>query len=157
MPSQLAQSPSAQKTGRINRALFNAAKFPCETQLPIRFDDLDMLKHVNNVAIVALLQEARVHFGREMALPPLGEGLRMVVAAMNVEYAGKITYPGMVDIRSGISGVGRSSFTFAQLILQDGQSAAYSQITMVVTDANGPAPIPEDFRHAIENCSPGPC
>jgi acyl-CoA thioester hydrolase len=156
MPLQPVQTSPAGKPGRIDRARFDSAIFPLVMELPIRFDDLDVLWHVNNVAIIALMQEARVHFSREMALPPLGHGLRTVVAAMNVEYAGEMTYPGMVEIGSGIASIGRSSYTFAQMIRQNGQGAVYSQITMVVTDADDPAPIPDSFRHAIEKCRIAP-
>jgi acyl-CoA thioester hydrolase len=155
MPAQPVQSPPAGNPGRINRTLFDSANFPSTMEMPIRFDDLDVLWHVNNVAIIALLQEARVHFNREMALPMLAQGLRTVVGAMNVEYAGEMTYPGVVKIHSGISTIGRSSYAFAQLIRQNGQSAVYSQITMVVTDINGPTAIPDDFRGAIGKCSIG--
>jgi acyl-CoA thioester hydrolase len=147
------QGHAAGKPGRIDRARFDSASFPSVMQLPIRFDDLDVLWHVNNVAIIALLQEARVHFNREMALPPLAGSLRTVVAAMNVEYAGEMTYPGDVEIHSGMSSIGRSSYTFAQLIRQNGHGAVYSQIIMVVTDAQGPAAIPDELRHAIGKCS----
>ncbi len=152
MPLQPVQNSPAAKSGRIDRARFDSATFPSVMELSIRFDDLDVLWHVNNVAIIALLQESRVHFNRELALPPLGHGQRTVVAAMNVEYASEMTYPGLVEIGSGIASIGRSSYTFAQRIRQNGQGAVYSQITMVVTDANGPSPIPHAFRHAIEKC-----
>lgn len=140
------------KPGRIDRARFDAAHFPSTAQLALRFDDLDVLMHVNNVSIIALLQEARVHFHRDMALPPLGNGLRTVVGGMNVEYGGELTYPGVIDASSGILAVGRTSYTFAQLLRQNGQAAVYSQVTMVITDANGPAQIPDSYRQALEAC-----
>ena len=149
MSASTREATVAAKPARIDRGHLDAATFPCTFEMAVRFDDLDVLWHVNNVAIIALLQEARVHFNREMALPAPGEGLRTVVGAMNVEYAGEITYPGTVQVHSGILGIGRSSYTFAQLIRQNGQSAVYSQITMVITNATGPAPIPEALRQAI--------
>ena len=149
------QASSAQVTpqaaaGRIDRAWFDTARYPSVMELPIRFDDLDVLWHVNNVAVISLLQEARVHFNRTMALPPLGADLRTVVAAMVTEYGGELNYPGTIAISSGVLRLGRTSYTFGQLIRQNGVSAVYSQITMVMTDANGPAALPESFRSAIE-------
>lgn len=136
--------------GRIDRKRFDSAEFPAQVALPIRFDDLDVLWHVNNVAIIALLQEARVHFNRTMPLPPLADGMRTVVGAMTVEYGGELTYPGGVEVKSGIMDIGRTSYTFGQLIRQNDQSTVYSQITMVVTDKAGPTPIPQPFRSALE-------
>lgn len=146
-------SPQPNQTlskGRIDRARFDAASFPAVIDLPIRFDDLDVLWHVNNVAIIALLQEARVQFNRTTASLSLPEGLRTVVGAMAVEYGGELTYPGIAQISSGIIAIGRTSYTFAQLIRQNGKSAVYSQITMVVTDAHGSAAIPDSVRAIIE-------
>ena len=144
---------SVVKPARIDRKRLDTAKFPSVAQVPIRFDDLDVLWHVNNVAIIALLQEARVQFNSEMALPPLGVGLRTVVGAMNVEYAGEMTYPGTVEVCSGILSIGRSSYTFGQMIRQNGHSTVYSYITMVVTDAAGPAAIPDFYRQAMSERS----
>lgn len=146
MTPPTAGATPAVKPGRIDRARLEAASFPSILMLPIRFEDLDVLRHVNNVSVIALLQEGRVHFSSEMALPPLGDGLRTVVGAMNVEYAGEMIFPGLVEVRSGILAIGRTSYTFAQMIRQNGQSTVYSYVTMVITDAAGPAAIPEDYR-----------
>ena len=143
----------AAKPGRIDRAYLDAATFPSVLEMPIRFEDLDVLWHVNNVSVIAFLQEARVHFQRTMTLPPLGEGLRTVVGGMTVEYAEEMTYPGKVSISSGIWAIGKSSYSFAQLIRQNGKSTVYSQITMVITGTNGPAVIPQPLRQALIECS----
>jgi len=146
-------SPQASRNvapGRIDRAHFEAATFPSVIELPIRFDDLDVLWHVNNVAIIALLQEARVQFNRAIASLALPEGLRTVVGAMMVEYGGELTYPGTAEVSTGILALGRTSYTFGQLIRQNGNAAVYAQITMVVADGNGSAAIPADVRSAIE-------
>ena len=145
----MANNTQSAPSTRLDRAWYDAATFPLQLDMPIRFDDLDVLWHVNNVAVIALLQEARVHFNREMALPALGDGLRTVVAAMQVEYGAEMTYPGAVEIHSGIHAIGRSSFHFAQFIRQHGQGTVYSRITMVTTDAQGPVPVPEAFRQAV--------
>ncbi len=136
--------------GRIDRARFDSATFPSVIELPIRFDDLDVLWHVNNVAIIALLQEARVQFNRAISSLALPDGMRTVVGAMTVEYGGELTYPGLVEISSGIVAIGRTSYTFGQMIRQNGKGAVYSQITMVVTNTNGSAAIPDGVRSAIE-------
>ncbi len=144
------ESAMAAKPGRIDRSRFDTANFPSVMELPVRFADLDVLWHVNNVAVISLLQEARVHFNREMSLPSFKHGHRSVVAAMNVEYAGELNFPGMVEIATGILGLGRTSFTVAQMISQNGQAAVYSQVTMVVTGDSGAAPLPEAMRAAME-------
>lgn len=139
----------APQSARIDRALLDGAIFPATMTMPVRFDDLDVQWHVNNAASVIMLQEARICFTRDMALPPFSDTLRMVVGAMMVEYAHEITYPGDVEIGSGILRVGNSAFTFGQLIRQNGKPCVYSQVTMVMTGPGGSQPIPDAFREII--------
>lgn len=139
-------------TARLDRAFYESASFPARMTLPVRFDDLDVQSHVNNAAAVAMLQEARIAFHRMMGLPS-PDRIRTVVAAMTVEYVRELNYPGTVDIGTGIVSIGRSSYTFVQILRQDGAMAVCSRTTMVVTSANGASPIPSDLEAAIrERC-----
>jgi len=138
-------------SGRIDRACLDAATFPDTITMPVRFDDLDVLWHVNNAAAVVMLQEARVLFGINLALPALHDiGLRSVVVAMNVEYAAEINHPGPVEISSGLLRLGTTSFTFAQVIRQDGVGCVYATVTLAVTGDSGVAPLPASWRQIHE-------
>lgn len=142
---------SATITGRIDRARLDAATFPDTIAMPVRFDDLDVLWHVNNAAAVVMLQEARVLFGINLALPHLHDiGLRSVVVAMNVEYAAEINHPGPIEISSGILRLGTTSFTFGQLIRQNGVACVYATVTLAVTGESGAVPLPESWRQVHE-------
>ena len=136
--------------GRLDRARLEAATYPDVITVPLRFDDLDINWHVNNAAAVILLQEARARFHTNLSLPKLGEGYRSVIAALSVEYAAEITYPQDIEISTGILRIGTSSFTFAQLIRQNGVTCIYSTCTAVVSKSQGPAPLPESWRKTHE-------
>ena len=137
--------------GRIDRARLDAASFPDSISMPVRFDDLDVQWHVNNAAVVVMLQEARVLFGINLALPHLHDlGLRSVVVAMNVEYAAEINHPGPVEISSGILRLGTTSFTFAQVIRQNGVGCVYATVTLAITGDSGAVPPPAIWRQAHE-------
>jgi acyl-CoA thioester hydrolase len=137
-------------TSRIDRAMLATAQYPNVITLPVRFDDLDVLWHVNNASAIVMLQEARVLYTRGLALPPIESfGLRTVVGAMTVEFAGELNYPGVVEIASGILRLGNSSYTFAQVIRQDGKDCVYSLVTMVVSGPDGGVPIPDPLRTAL--------
>ena len=138
-------------SGRIDRARLETAQFPDVITLPLRFDDLDINWHVNNGSAVILLQEARVRFNTNLSLPKLGDGYRSMVVALNVEYANEINYPQNVEVSSGILRIGTSSFTFAQVIRQNGVACVYSTVTVVVTKEQGPVPLPEDWRAIHED------
>ena len=137
--------------GRIDRARFEVATWPDTISLPVRFDDLDVLWHVNNAAAVIMLQEARVMFGINLALPKIEDfGVRSVVAGQTIEYAAEITFPGAVEIRSGILALGRTSFTFAQQIRKDGVGCVFATVTLVCTGEQGTAALPEGWRNVYE-------
>lgn len=134
---------------RLDRAFFDRATFPNTLNMPVRFDDLDVLWHVNNGSVITFLQEARIAFTRELGSPPAPEGIRSVVGGITVEYAAEINFPGSVEIASGVLRVGRTSYTVAQRIRQNGQSAVYAFVTMVISGPDGATPIYDSLREAI--------
>lgn len=75
----------------------------------VRFQDLDPLNHVNNVAFFSLMETARVEFLRGQAKSLFGS---MVIARSECDYLGEIRGgTRSVDITISIEKVGTSSFT----------------------------------------------
>jgi acyl-CoA thioester hydrolase len=136
--------------GRIDRHRFDTIDFSIRVEVPIRFDDLDTLGHVNNAAAAVILQEGRVGFNQRAALSALGPALRPVVASLRIEFAAELQYPGVVQVCTGILEIGRTSFTMAQVARQNERSALYAEVTLVLIGASGPEPIPEQLRSALE-------
>ena len=142
---------------RVDRARLEAALLPdpvfaARMIVPTRFDDLDILGHVNNVSVVVILQEARVDFNRLTGSRPDTTGLRMMAAGLTVEFAGEMHHPEPVEVLTGVLAIGRTSFTLGQVIRQSGRTSAYSEATMVFADTNGPAQIPAMIRARLEDC-----
>lgn len=135
---------------RIDRARLDAAREPVLFETPVRFDDLDVQGHVNNAAAVVLLQEARVDFNRATRLFELTGPLRVLVAALSVEYAGEMRHPGIVSIATGVLAIGRTSVTVGQVARQEGRPCLYAEGVMVMADASGPAAIPDTLRALYE-------
>ncbi len=133
---------------RIDRALFDAGIFPVTVTVTTRFDDLDLQNHVNNVAVVALLQEARVAFNAQVGGAEFGLG--RVVASLNVDYAGELFHPAPVEVAAAVLQIGRSSITLAQRVRQSGRSAVYAEVTLVTTQGGKPAAIPANLRDRYE-------
>lgn len=135
---------------RIDRARLDSGIFPVRLIMQTRFDDLDFQGHINNVAVVVLLQEARVDFNRQVGLRGDMAGLRIMAAGFTVEYAGELRYPEPVETASGVLAVGRTSFTLGQVMLQKDMPKAYSEATLVFADDSGPAAIPDAIRRRLE-------
>jgi acyl-CoA thioester hydrolase len=135
---------------RIDRAALDTANFPASVVIPTRFADLDFQGHVNNAAVPIILQEARVDFNKALDMRGHLGSLRPMVAGISIEYAAELTHPGEIEILTGISKIGRTSFTLQQVARQNGRSAIYAETTLVISDANGTAPLPDGLRRNLE-------
>lgn len=135
---------------RIDRAALDNANFPAAVTIPTRFADLDLQGHVNNAAVPVILQEARVDFNTAVDMRSQLGGLRPMVAGITIEYAAELTHPGEIEILTGVSKIGRTSFTLQQVVRQRGRTAIYAETTLVIADATGAAALPEGLRCNLE-------
>jgi acyl-CoA thioester hydrolase len=140
---------------------------PLTGTVALRWVDTDQYGHVNNVAIVRLLEEARVrlfglpgldvHTGAAPLLTAaLGDGSSTVVVGQQVEYAREIVYRGQsLDAEGWIARLGTRSITLALRLLQEGQEHVVATVTVVVLAASAaggsprPRPLSDDERLAL--------
>ena len=117
----------------------------------VRFSDVDVYGHVNNVKYFEYFQEARIRLmvaqGRE-----LGDGFHLVVAQTDVDYKRPILFrPEPYECRTWVASVGRTSAVFESVVLDGDQVLARARVVGVCIDsATGrPAPVPEAYRAAV--------
>jgi acyl-CoA thioester hydrolase len=108
--------------------------FPGRAGDVIRFGDLDPQGHVNNTVFATFFETGRVAFLREPDNPLNAPETTTVLAQLDISFLKELHYPGSVEIGTGISHIGRTSFTFAQAIFRDGACAATARATMVMID-----------------------
>lgn len=111
----------------------------------VRFGDLDLLGHVNNVAYYALMETARVEFLRSSAAALFGH---VVIAHSECDYLAEIRGgTRSVDVTVSIEKVGRTSFTVLHEIRDGDRLAAVGRTVQVVRDDEGrPRPITDEER-----------
>ncbi len=114
--------------------------------VPVRWGDLDAYGHVNNVAIMGLLEQARVQaFWAPGApvLPPLAAGspVQVVVADAHVSYRRAISYVQAVDVAVTVPRVGGASFVIGYEIVVDGVSAVTATTTLALIDVATSRPL----------------
>jgi len=108
------------------------AAYPHHDVIQTRFQDLDVLGHINNVAWAALFETARVRFYHRLSA--LGPGRnRGLVANVEINYLGEGNFPAEMTIVSGIGRLGTRSWQTLSLALQDGKSLATCDVTIVST------------------------
>jgi acyl-CoA thioester hydrolase len=118
------------------------------TQVVLRFSDMDVMGHVNNVAFVSFYQEARVRFhqylyGKEAAS---ADADRLILAHLSVDFLREAHHPGTVDIGLGVLRTGRTSYTLAMAMFEGDECLGLSDAVMVTAGAAGPEPIRDDVR-----------
>ncbi len=122
-----------------------------EMALQLRWGDMDINNHINNVQFARLFEESRV---RSFAtwLPDRPADYSMVVARQDIVFTATLDY-GLdpVTVRTCVGRVGTASFTMVlTLIDPTGQTCAVAETTMVSVDGVGrPRPIPDAVREVI--------
>lgn len=114
----------------------------------VRFSDVDVYRHVNNVAYFEYFQEARIHVMLAFDLAETS-GLHFVVVHIDVDYRRPLVLrEEPYDCRTWISRVGRSSVVFESVIVDDGAELARCRVVGVCIDsASGkPTPVPDEYR-----------
>jgi acyl-CoA thioester hydrolase len=136
---------------RIDRARLENGVFPHRCQIATRFSDLDQIGHVNNVAAAEILQEGRALFVRAAGLLTGDPRPQVVVASSLIEFASDLLSPDPVEVSTGLLEIGRTSFRLGQIARQGSSIGLYAEIVQVLRDAQGPLPIPADWRTKLES------
>jgi acyl-CoA thioester hydrolase len=132
-------------------ALLDPARYPYSCGIATRFADLDTNMHVNNVALVSMLEDSRVRFHAACGFHVGQQGWTSMVASLAIEYLAQAHYPEPLEVHCAAASVGRTSYRICQLVCQSGQSVAFSQGVMVCVREGQPHPLPQSF---IESAKP---
>ena len=127
----------------------NPASYPYTDTIQTRFQDLDPLGHINNVAMAALFESARVRFNRMMGLAAWA-GHRWLVARVEINYIAEGQFPADMEIATGIGEIGTRSWHILSAAFQGGAVIATCDTVIVMSNAGGATAFPDDFRAALE-------
>lgn len=108
--------------------------FPHQTFDKIRYADTDRQGHVNNAVFSTYLETGRAEILYGIELPVLAEDSSYVIVALNINYEKEITWPGKVDIGTGILKIGNSSIKIFQKLFHNNESAASAETVIVQVD-----------------------
>ncbi len=94
---------------RPDPSRLNPMAYPHSERIQTRFQDLDPLGHINNVAMAALFESGRVRFNHAMGLSGW-KGHRWLVARIEINYLAEGNFPADVEIATGIGEIGTRSW-----------------------------------------------
>ncbi len=127
--------------------------FHFSTTVEVRWRDIDAMNHVNNAVYFTYLEQARVHYLRELGLvPDVPSGIGFILAEASCQFKSPLTLGERVTIYIRVSELGRSSFAFAYRIEgEEGRLAAEAHTTQVRYDyeKRRSVPLSDAWRQAI--------
>ena len=126
--------------------------YPARTYDKVRFADTDRTGHVNNAAFATFSETGRAEFLFHPENPVYSPGNSFSLASLNMNLLAEISFPGTVDIGTGITKVGNSSIHLVQGIYQNGLLCATVE-TVVVHITGHPArscPLREESREILK-------
>ena len=93
---------------RPEPALLDPARYPFTHAATTRFADVDPNQHLNNVALAAMMEDARVRFNLAIGSAiKIGER-RAMVASIGMDYLAQGHFPDPVSVHCAIEGIGRT-------------------------------------------------
>lgn len=131
-------------------ALLDPARYPFSCEIATRFADLDTNKHLNNVALASIIEDARVRFHAASGYHIAMADWSAMVVNLTIDYLGQGFYPAPVTVHSGAMGIGRTSYGLAQLVTQGDRVVALARSVMVCVSDNQPFPVPDQFRESVK-------
>lgn len=131
---------------RPDAALLDPARYPFAHAITTRFADIDPNRHLNNVALAAMMEDARVRFNMAQGgAIKIGERRAMVVSVA-MEYLAQGHFPDPVTVHCAVESVGRTSWSVVQLLVQNETAVAFARSALVAIANDRPALIAEDYR-----------
>jgi acyl-CoA thioester hydrolase len=136
---------------RYDPRLLESHRYPLHRVLETMFCDMDVQRHVNNVAIVRYFEEGRSSLRRAVDTRCSGVAGSVVLARFDVLYLREVSYPGTVEVAIGTGRVGTSSYEVVAALFQDGQCAALSWATSSrrTADRSAKQPLGDPERAAL--------
>ncbi len=123
-------------------ALLDPARYPFVCEIATRFGDLDINRHLNNVALVAIIEDGRVRLNHVSGFHGGTAGVSTMVASFAIEYLGQAWYPKPLAVHAAVTHVGRTSFVVQQLVRQEDRIIGFARSTIVFVANNRPTAIP---------------
>ncbi|HKX22333.1 MAG TPA: acyl-CoA thioesterase [Rhizorhapis sp.] len=124
--------------------------YPFQVAVSTRYQDLDVMGHVNNVAMAAMFETGRIHFHHSLGQHPRDKGVRWLVAAVDMAYVNEAHFPEDMVIASGIGRIGTTSWHIYSAAFQDDECVAVCDTVMVARGPEGRRIIGDDIREMMQ-------
>jgi len=125
-----------------------SAHYPVVREVTTRISDMDGYGHLNGIRIGLFYEDARASF-YSVAFEGI-ERPRFFVAQLTIQYLAEGHWPGTVQVGTGISRIGNSSFEMAQGLFMDGRCLGLCETILVYAPGQTSAPLHDEIRARLE-------
>ena len=133
------------------RSLLEPSIYPFTTDIATRFQDLDMLGHINNVSMAGMFEEARYSFGIVLEIAKTLEGGRIVVGSVQLHYLAESFHGSPIWFGIGIGYIGQKSWRIRCLACQNDRPVMVGDASIVHSRHGATAPLPLKLREGLEH------
>jgi acyl-CoA thioester hydrolase len=120
--------------------------------IPIRFNDEDNQNHVNHLALIEYIAEARILFIDGLIAKSNVEDLDYVLVYFSANFVKEVTYPGLVTITPSVMSVGTKSMRTKYKMRNEDEAVMDAECVNVFFDdkTGNSTPIPDALRKKIK-------
>jgi len=127
--------------------------YPFIDEIATRYGDMDANAHLNNLALESLHENARATMNQRLYPAAYRAGskrLRLVTSQNAVHFLAEAHWPSTIQTGAGVGRIGRTSFIASTGLFVAGECIGVCDTVLVALGDNGPAPIPDEFRAALQ-------
>jgi acyl-CoA thioester hydrolase len=127
--------------------------YPVVDAIATRYGDMDANAHLNNLALESLHENARATMNQRLypnAYRTSGRSFRLVTSQNAVHFLAEAHWPVTIQTGAGVGRIGRTSYVASTGLFVDGACIGVCDTVLVLIGNDGPEPIPEEFRAALE-------
>ncbi|MGY4708228.1 acyl-CoA thioesterase [Mycolicibacterium sp. CBM1] len=140
-------------TGRPHEARLRLDCYPVVDVAQARYGDMDANGHLNNLALESLHENARATMNQSV-FPDIYDvatrRLRLVTSQNAVHFLAEAHWPATIHTGAGVGRIGRTSFVASTGLFIDDRCVGVCDTVLVLLGDDGPVPIAEDRRAALE-------
>ncbi|SDX69926.1 Acyl-CoA thioesterase FadM [Albimonas donghaensis] len=136
--------------------LADRASFDLFTEERLRIADLDMNGHVNNVAVIQLMENARNLLLATRTPLTRGPKRTFMLVRFEVDFRGELFHPGAPEAACRLLKLGSKSLTLGQAVFDGARATATGQAVIVNVDriTGRATPFSVEARAALEALLP---
>jgi acyl-CoA thioester hydrolase len=125
--------------------------YPWSQIMETRFADMDVNRHLNNVAFSRFFEETRIRFNWSLIEKNTpSERPHYLVAHVAIDFLGEGRYPEPVTMGYAVGAIGRTSFRAQMAMFQNDTCIALCDSVLVHRGPDGPSPLPRPLRNRLE-------